>query len=665
MLFEQFKPFIAKKFKTLSSHKLFTTSVAKDDLWKTYIESFPPEINPVYKNRTSHDCSACRGFVKNAGNIVASVDGKLTSIWDVQVGDSNYQKVADALNLLVTSAPISNVFLYSENKIGVEKTFEKILDKINSWEHFCINLPPTSVADKKDIPTKLGEYKALHDVLLRSCEELTPEAVDTVLELIAQNSLYRGEEHKHAINKFKEIQRKYNSSPNNDLYIWESILSLPISVSKIRNTAIGTLLIDISEGKDIEDAVGAFERMVAPTNYRRPTSLVTQKMVDAAKKTVETLGLTSALERRYATSNDLNINDILYADKNLKRELLPQEDIFGGIATGGAKKFNKLEEIGIDKFLSDILPTTTSLEVMVENRHTNNFVSLIAPVDPTARKLFTWDNNFSWSYAGEVTDSIKEKVKAAGGNVTGEFCCRLAWYNYDDLDLHMQEPGHRIYYAAKFAPFTGGMLDVDMNAGSGTTRTPVENIFYPKISEMIPGVYTLSVNQFCQRETSNPGFDIEVDILGTTYSFNFPMAVRGEIKVADFEYSKAGGLKLLTSLPKSRTSKEIWGVTTNDFTKVKTLMLSPNFWGDQPKGNKHYMFILEGCKNPDSSRGIYNEFLAPELLPHRKVFELLGAKIKAPYQENQLSGLGFSSTQRNELVVRVTGKLTRLLKIKF
>ena len=665
MLFEEFKPFIAKKFKYLSSHKLFTTSVAKDDLWKTYIESFPPEINPVYKNRTSHDCSACRGFVKNAGNIVASVNGKLVSIWDVQVGDNNYQKVADAMNLLVTSAPISNVFLHPEKKIGVEKTFEKILDKVNSWEHFCINLPPTSVADKKDIPTKLGEYKALHDVLLRSCEELTPEAVDTVLELIAQNSLYRGEEHKHAISKFKEVQNKYLSSPNKDLYVWESILILPISVSKIRNTAIGTLLVDISEGKDIEDAVGAFERMVAPTNYRRPTSLVTQKMVDAAKKTVETLGLTSALERRYATSNDLSINDILYADKNLKRELLPQEDIFGGIATGGAKKFNKLEEIGIDKFLSDILPSTTSLEVMVENRHTNNFVSLIAPVDPTSRKLFTWDNNFSWSYAGEVTDSIKEKVKAAGGNVTGEFCSRLAWYNFDDLDLHMVEPGGEIYFRNKHSYYTGGSLDVDMNAGSGTTRTPVENIFYPKISKMIPGVYILYVNQFCPRETSNPGFDIEVDILGTTYIFSYPQAVKGKIEVAKFKYSQAEGLKLLTSLPESRATKEIWGVTTNDFTKVKTLMLSPNFWGDQPKGNKHYMFILEGCKNPDSSRGIYNEFLAPELLPHRKVFELLGAKAKVPYSENQLSGLGFSSTQRNDLVVKATGKLTRLLKIKF
>jgi len=192
MIFSEFKSHITKQFKKLSSYKLFTTLTEKDLLWSTYIESFPPEINRIYKNRREHDCSACRGFVKNAGNIVANVNGKLVSIWDVQVGDNNYQKVADAMNLLVTSAPISNIFLHPDKKIGVEKTFEKILDTINSWEHFCINLPQTSVGDKKDIPTKLGEYKALHDVLLRSCEELTTEAVDTVLELIAQNSLYRG-----------------------------------------------------------------------------------------------------------------------------------------------------------------------------------------------------------------------------------------------------------------------------------------------------------------------------------------------------------------------------------------------------------------------------------------------------------------------------------------
>lgn len=39
--------------------------------------------------------------------------------------------------------------------------------------------------------------------------------------------------------------------------------------------------------------------------------------------------------------------------------------------------------------------------------------------------------------------------------------------------------------------------------------------------------------------------------------------------------------------------------------------------------------------------------------------------MKAEYSDNQLSGLGFSSTVRNELVVKVKGNFDRLLKVKF
>ena len=61
----------------------------------------------------------------------------------------------------------------------------------------------------------------------------------------------------------------------------------------------------------------------------------------------------------------------------------------------------------------------------------------------------------------------------------------------------------------------------------------------------------------------------------------------------------------------------------------------------------------------------YNEFLDNSLNTHRKVFEVLAGKMKCPVSKEQLSGVGFSSTQRNELICKVAGSFTRTLKIKF
>ena len=55
---------------------------------------------------------------------------------------------------------------------------------------------------------------------------------------------------------------------------------------RIRNTAIGTLLTDLSDGTPLEIAVKAFEAKVAPTNYKRTTALITPGMVKEAMKTI-------------------------------------------------------------------------------------------------------------------------------------------------------------------------------------------------------------------------------------------------------------------------------------------------------------------------------------------------------------------------------------------
>ncbi len=152
--------------------------------------------------------------------------------------------------------------------------------------------------------------------------------------------------------------------------------------------------------------------------------------------------------------------------------------------------------------------------------------------------------------------------------------------------------------------------------------------------------------------------------MGTVHSFSYGKPVTGTIEVAQLKVSDKG-VELVPILPSSQATRELWGLQTQQFHPVTSMMLSPNFWEDNSIGNKHFIFSLDKCKNDGTARGFYNEFLKSELEVHRKTLELVGSKMRTENSDDQISGLGFSSTQRNSLIVKVTGSFTRTIKILF
>lgn len=666
-MFNTVKKAVRDNFDKLAKNDLFYVEIDREKIWEAYISGFSDEI------RQEFDCNSCRSFLRQYGGVVAIVKGKMVSIWDVEVSEE-YQQSFKNLQGYIYSLPITDVFLNPHKKCGTNKNVDK---DNNLWEHFYVELPAKCVSGNVD--SIKGDKRGNKQVLKRSLKELTMDAVDTVLEIIAQGSLYRGKEFEPMLKEFRKLQTQYKKSKNKDNFCWEQSLKISPALSKIRNTSIGTLLIDLSEGMELDKAVGRFEKVVAPANYKRPTALVTPRMVEDAKKTLQELELLDSLERRYARATDLNVEDIIFVDKSTE-----VKDIFDVIAKESVvnpKKFSKVEEIQIDDFIEKVVPTSNSIEVLVENRHFPNFVSLFTAQNPESKQLFKWNNPFSWAYSGSVTDSLKEKVAKLGGRVDGVFRFSHSWNeiepNQSLMDLHVFMPGckvptkgggpdvrgRRVGWNQRTDYQSGGTQDVDHVEAASPGTIPVENITFPNIEKMPEGKYTCKIHNWQFRGSGGRGV-AELEVGGEVYTYEYPRTKNHQwITVAEVTL-KDGEFSVKHILPENTASKEKWGVKSLNFVKVKSIMFSPNYWREQT-GNKHYIFTLEGVKSDEKPRAIFNEYLSENLSKHRKVLELVGSKSIIEPDDNQLSGLGFSDTQRNSLMVKVQGKTSRILKINF
>ncbi len=697
MLQEQFDAMCA-------TGKLFRSKVTGDQLWEAYMRGFGED--PIFRDPESsvHNCNQCKHFFHRYGNIVAiAEDNSIMTMFDGETTDE-YHESFRLMSELLKSAPIEDVFVetfnYLYNAVYARCTKNDAMFALNldhtvkrytkeeaekfgvvkpnetrTFIHFCVNVPREFIHFGNEtvdaVQARLREDKK---IFKRALDEIPADTLQLVIDLIDQGSLLNGETHKYKVVEFLNLSRQYNSLSAAEKDNWCWVKSYKYNLARFRNELIGTLCVELSEGKELNDACQDWNFRIDPKNYMKATAPITRQMIDNAKAFLAENGYEESFNRRCATMEDIRVCDILHA--NVGDGTIKPVSILDGLKPTATRhkrsEFDGVEVVTIEKFMRDILPGCSSVEVFLLNSHQNNFVTLTTPVNKESKPIFKWGNNFGWTYNGNLAgkSEIKEAVKAAGGFVDAFFRFSIMW-NEDgrsivDLDAHAIEPnGTEIYYASYKGyktPLCGGMLDVDMIA---PRHTGVENIFWDEPNRIKDGAYRFFIKNYDGGR--NSGAKAEIAYGDEVFTYVVDHEIMRPVDIATV-HIKNGAIDHIDQskylVDSNATSKEIYGLETNMFHKVNLVCLSPNHW-DGCVGNKHYFFMLDGAKSPESIRGFHNEFLRPELLEHRKVMEVLGTTLKVESTDKQLSGLGFNATVRDEVVLRLQGTHKRVIKVQF
>lgn len=120
MEFKQFNELLMEHVKSMTSgvEYLFEVDLSGDELWETYLSSFPDGTNEIFRERREYDCSCCRQFIKSFGNVVAIKGGEKVSVWDFQVSELKFQTVIDAMSEKVKSLAVKDVFMPAGRSFG-------------------------------------------------------------------------------------------------------------------------------------------------------------------------------------------------------------------------------------------------------------------------------------------------------------------------------------------------------------------------------------------------------------------------------------------------------------------------------------------------------------------------------------------------------------------
>lgn len=726
MQFKKFAQLVSDKFSDMQEFGiLFKSSLSGDELWEIYLKNFKEGHDPIFRDPESseHNCNLDKNFIRRYGNVVSlNKDFGIVSMFDVDLpADSEYYAPAKAMSKALKNSEIADYFFetfVSLNKLPYEKIkkgqkvfalgfpentktyskeevekFGKVeQNKLYTFYHFYGQLKDKFVdTSEKSAEAIVGVLRANKEVFKRGLDEIGVDTYKLVKDLIIQGSLLNAEQNIYKLEAFIEFAKEYSELSKNQKTNWAWAKSYNLPIAKFRGELLGSLCVELSEGMEINNACSKYNKQADPANYMKAKAAVTPFMKKQAAQKIEELGYQDSFNRKLANLSEIEIEEILHINsKGEKKQASVLDAIDNKVVSTKHKRaqFDGIEEVSIEKFMKEILPNCTAIEAFFEKRLDGNLVVLTNSKNSEAKIPFKWNNHFSWTYNGNLAgkSQLTKMVEAKGGRTDGVFRFTHSWNelepNQSLMDLHVFMPdckipknfekgpnvfGRRVGWNNRTDTLSGGKQDVDYTNQAPKGYVPVENITFPDLSKMPEGVYTCMIHNWNFRQTGGRG-KAEIAFQGNLFQYEYPATKDQEwVTIAEVTLKK-GVFSIEHKLPLvEEVSKEIWGLQTNQFHKVNLVSLSPNYWGENNVGHKHYLFMINDCKTKDDVRSFHNENLNQELLEIRKTLEVLGTNLLITPEKNekQLAGLGFNATVKDEVILKISGSFKRTIKVKF
>ena len=398
-------------FAKASKSPLFVTAV---DLTDAYLDNLGRE-------RSVHDCSACKSFLRSFGGLLTiGEDGHTASaLWNEDAVPDFYHDAVTAMRKAAERAPVKGPFLSSEPVWGTPKT--------GVWTHLAVSAPhihrhPLLTANQA-MAAKREDFKTV----ARALEDFKPTVIAEAIRLLEADHLAQSRKFVTPMNWLASLHEKRMSARGKirDNILWGAIATAPEGFCHPRAAVTGTLLEDLAAGLSFKEVKKRFDDKMHPLQYQRPQAAPAAGNLANAEAIFEKMGLAPALERRFARLDECQLAWAPFAPS---KRAVPKGGVFSHLApkgSGGQVRASGTPEAVLtwEKFCRTVLPGAEAIHAYVTGGN-QNFLALTTALHDDAPPILKWDkeddrNPFAWYLYHNGSPASLWGLSAGWTKVTG------------------------------------------------------------------------------------------------------------------------------------------------------------------------------------------------------------------------------------------------------